>query len=542
MPQVDINYLAILACGIVFMVIGALYTGYQLVSLILMGMRKLIPVLIVLIGLYALAPGKGGTSIIQEGTPVPRSAQTEECLECHRVFTPGIVEDWETSEHAHGTPAEAMDKPDLEREVSSRSVPDDLLDVVVGCYECHSLNAEGHKDNFEHFDHKINVVVSPKDCATCHQEEAEQYLPSKKANAHFNLAKNPVYHTLVETVTGIKEAGDGKIRQLGSSANAKAETCYACHGTLVEARGYRTIETELGEIEVPDLSDWPNQGVGRINPDGTAGSCTACHPRHSFSIEIARKADTCSQCHLEPDLPAWNVFRESKHGNIYHAKQSEWNWENIPWIVGKDFTAPTCAVCHNSLLVSSEGDVVADRSHDFGARLWVRIFGLIYSHPQPKYGQTFLIENQEDLPLPTTFSGEIAPGFLLTGEEQKSRQLKMEKVCSACHGSTWIRGHFEKFDTTVIEADRMVKAATTLMLDAWRQGLADQTNPFDESLEQKWVLQWLFYANSLRYGSAMMGPDYAAFKNGWWYLTKNLEELKEQIAIKTALKKLGTSH
>jgi hypothetical protein len=472
-----------------------------------------------------------------EESPTPLSEQTEECLECHQVYTPGIVVEWMASKHAQETPSEAMKASELEREVSSSSVPERLLNIAVGCYECHSLNAADHTDHFDHFDHKINVVVSPKDCATCHSVEAEQYIPSKKANAHLNLKNNPVYHSLVETITSIKETRDGNVLATGSSDNAKAETCYACHGTLVETRGLRTIETDLGEIDVPDLSNWPNQGVGRINPDGTSGACTACHPRHSFSIEIARKADTCSQCHLEPDLPAWNVYRESKHGNIFHSKQSDWNWENIPWIIGKDFTAPTCATCHNALLVNTEGDVVAERSHDFGSRLWVRIFGLIFSHPQPKSGQTFIIKNKDALPLPTTFSGEMATKYLLTKNEQEARKQKMRQVCSACHGSTWVKGAFDKLHSTIREADRMVEAATKLILGAWEDGLADPANPFDESLEQKWILQWLFYANSLRYGSAMMGPDYAAFKNGWWNLTKNLNDMNDSIALKAFIKK-----
>jgi len=500
-------------------------------------MRKLLPVIFILIGLSALVFGRTITTKKQKDILVPRSDQTEECLDCHRVFTPGIVEDWESSEHAHGIPAEAMKKPDLERELSSQSVPDNLLNVAVGCYECHSLNASNHQDNFEHFDYQINVVVSPRDCETCHQDEVEQYLPSKKANAHFNLKKNPVYHMLVETITSVKDVQDGNILLLDSSANAKTETCYACHGTLVEVKGIRTIETELGDLEVPNLTNWPNQGVGRINPDGSTGSCTSCHPRHSFSIEIARKPETCSQCHLQPDVPAWNVYRESKHGNIYYSKESEWNWKNIPWVIGKDFTAPTCASCHNSLLVNPEGDIVANRSHDFAARLWIRIFGLIYSHPQPRNGQTFFIENQDGLPLPTTFSGKTAKEFLLSSEDQEHRKAKMTKVCLACHSSSLVIGHFEKFDSTIKEADMMVEAATKLMLEAWNNEIADKSNPFDESIEQKWISQWLFYANSLRYGSAMMGPDYAAFKNGWWYLTKNLQEMKDFILFKSAKKK-----
>jgi len=78
----------------------------------------------------------------------------------------------------------------------------------------------------------------------------------------------------------------------------------------------------------------------------------------------------------------------------------------------------------------------------------------------------------------------------------------------------------------------MVKAATDLMLDAWNNKCADQSNPFDEAIEQKWIEQWLFFANSVRYASAMIGPDYAAFKNGWWALSKNLMEMKDYIELK----------
>jgi hypothetical protein len=189
------------------------------------------------------------------------------------------------------------------------------------------------------------------------------------------------------------------------------------------------------------------------------------------------------------------------------------------------------------LLVNTEGDVVAARSHDFGSRLWVRIFGLIYSHPQPLSGQTYTIENKEGMPLPTTFDGEFAADYLLDKDEQEERKQKMSRVCSACHGPTWVKGAFTQLQSTIEEADKMVKAATVLMQRAWADELADPSNPFDESLEQKWILQWLFYANSLRYASAMFGPDYAAFKNGWWNLTKNLQDMKESIQLKSALKK-----
>ena len=463
--------------------------------------------------------------------PVVLSDQTEECIDCHGGIMPGVVEDWRSSRHAKITPESALAKPELERRISSESVSDNLKSVAVGCYECHSLNPDKHKDNFEHFGYKINIVVSPGDCQTCHAVEVEQYSKSKKAHALGNLQENPVYHSLVETITSVKKFKDGELLSYPSD-NSKNETCYACHGTEIKVTGTRVIETDFDDIEIPMLSGWPNQGVGRVNPDGTLGACTACHPRHSFSIEIARKPYTCSQCHLDPDVPAWNVYRESKHGNIFQSLQTEWNWNNVPWTVGKDFKAPTCAVCHNSLLTNPSGEIIVARTHDFGERLWIRLFGLIYAHPQPKSGQTYLIKNKDGLPLPTTFSGEFASEYLINTSEQSKRKNMMAKICQTCHSLQWANNHFDKLDSTIAETNRMTLTATQLMQKAWDKKLTDPGNPFDEAIEHLWIKQWLFYANSIRYASAMAGPDYAAFKNGWWNMSENLQKMKNIIMIK----------
>ena len=468
----------------------------------------------------------------------PMSFQTAECLDCHEYYHPGIVADWKTSRHARITPAAALQKPHLERRVSNPDIPLDMQSSTIGCYECHSLNNEDHADSFEHFGYQISVVVSPRDCRTCHLQEADEYAGSKKAHALDNLQQNPLYHTLVETITSIKAVGDDALVHEPASYNAKSETCFACHGTHVKVLGFKEVDVGDEIVSVPDLANWPNQGVGRLNPDGSVGACTACHPRHSFSIEIARKPYTCAQCHLDPDVPAWNVYRESKHGNIFLSHQDRWNWDQVPWRVGQDFRAPTCATCHNSLVVTPDGDPLIPRTHDFGARLWVRIFGLIHTHPQPRDGRTYLIRNADDLPLPTTFSGQPAAEFLIDSDEQASRRADMQRLCRSCHSIDWIEGHFARLDSTIAETDRMTLTATSLLSGAWESGLANPTNPFDESLEHGWMRQWLFYANSVRYASAMSGPDYAAFKNGWWKMTNNLRKLHEDIAAKTALKQI----
>ena len=286
------------------------------------------------------------------------------------------------------------------------------------------------------------------------------------------------------------------------------------------------------------MSNWPNQGVGRINPDGSRGSCSSCHPRHSFTLEIARKPHTCAQCHLEPDVPAWDVYKESKHANIYSSKGESWNFTNVPWVLGEDFTAPTCAACHNSLITDSRGNVVVRRTHDFGSRLWVRIFGLVYSHAQPKSGETYLIKNKDGLSLPTTFVAEQAESFLIDQKEQNKRIANLSALCISCHSTSWTNNHFAKMNSTIAEADQMVKSSTLLLVKAWEENLADKTNPFDEVIESQWTRQWLFYGNSVRYASAMTGaPDYATFKNGWWDMTKNLKEMEEWIKVHELLKK-----
>lgn len=461
------------------------------------------------------------------------SDESQACLDCHSNITPSIVKDWEKSLHSKTTIKNALAKSKLERRISIMAQPTEVTgEISIGCYECHALNGNNHTDNFEHFGYNINVIVSPKDCQMCHPEEVEQYSHSKKALAHDILEKNPVYTLLSETLIGIDVYEKGNLKKLKPTELTKGETCFACHGTVLKVNGMNEIESELGEITVPNIENWPNQGVGRINPDGSYGACTTCHPRHSFSIEVARKPHTCGQCHLEPDVPAYNVYKESKHGNIYESKKSDFNWTNVPWIPGSDYQAPTCAGCHNSLLADNEGRVLANRTHDFGSRLWHRIFGLIYSHPQPKSAKTFEIINKDGLSLPTNLDGTLQGEYLIDDGEVIKRKNDFARVCKSCHSTQWTNKQLDKIQSVSLETDKMVQASTEIMMKAWKKKSESKTNPFDEYLESLWVRQWLLYANSVRYATAMMGPDYAAFKNGWFELTYNLQRMKEIAAIK----------
>ena len=287
-------------------------------------------------------------------------------------------------------------------------------------------------------------------------------------------------------------------------------------------------------MSFPILSGWPNQGVGRVNPDGSLGSCAACHTRHGFSIEMARKPYTCSKCHKGPDVPAFPVYEVSKHGNQYAALNKHWDFQEVPWKVGQNFTAPTCAACHVSLIVGDGKQVVAERTHRMNDRLPWRIFGLIYAHPHPKSADTSVIKNKAGLPLATDFSGEPAQAFLIDKAEQDKRLKTMQQVCLACHSRNWVEGHFKRLDHTIQTTNQMTLAATQVVSAAWERawprGWPRRAALLMKSLKRNGWSSGLFYANSTRFASAMMGADYGVFANGRWYLRKNLQEMTEWLA------------
>jgi hypothetical protein len=471
------------------------------------------------------------------------SEETTACIECHATLHPGIVADWEKGRMAKVTPRAAKSMILKKRRVSFDTVPPHLSQVVVGCAECHTMNPEKHKDTFDHNGYQVHVVVTPEDCATCHPVEVQQYGRNIMSHAYGNLQNNVVYRGLVNSINGVHSFSGNKVSLTPPSEETDADSCLYCHGTVIEVNGTAVRETDQGDMTFPVLSGWPNQGVGRINPDGSMGSCAACHARHQFSIEMARKPSTCSECHKGPDVPAYPVYMVSKHGNIYSSlgKDKTWNFKTVPWTVGRDFTAPTCATCHVSLLVSEEGEVIAERTHQMNDRLAWRLFGLIYAHPHPKSPDTTAITNQAGLPLPTELTGEPVTAFVIDAKEQENRRKSMQGICLACHSRGWVDGQFARMENTIKTTNELTLAATRVLISAWdkgaAEGLSQKDSIFNEAIEKKWVEQWLFFANSTRFASAMAGADYGVFANGRWYMSKNLQEMVDWLEFKLDKKK-----
>lgn len=474
------------------------------------------------------------------GIPVT-SVKTSGCLGCHSSVTPGIVHDWLKSSHALHTIEESLQKSLLERKLTISESPLAQTQIVVGCAECHTANPEKHGDTFDHNGYHVHPVVTPEDCAICHPAEFHQYTKNLMSHAYANLVKNPVYSKLLDSVNSFSSFTEKVKSSKRSDEETDADSCLHCHGTYLKVNGMRRVETPLGEMSFPVLSGWPNQGVGRVNPDNSLGACTSCHPRHSFSIEVARRPEVCSECHKGPDVPAYSVYSVSKHGNIYNTFKNEWNFKSVPWTIGRDFTAPTCAGCHVSLLVTPEGEVVSERTHQMNDRLGWRIFGLIYAHAHPLSPDTTIIKNLAGLPLPTELTGEQVKAYLIDKDEQRNRLKKMQQTCLTCHSTEWVEQHFNRFENTIATTNELTLNATKIINAAWSQGIAkglsQNDSIFNEGLEKKWVEQWLFFANSTRFASAMMGADYGVFANGRWYLNKNLQEMEELFQCELQLMK-----
>jgi hypothetical protein len=460
------------------------------------------------------------------------SDATQECLDCHATFHPGIVEGWLDSRHAQMTVREALAVEGDALKVSATDVPESLLDLSVGCAECHTLRNDKHADAFEHNGVDIHVVVSPDDCATCHSEERQQYSKNLMAHAYRNLMDNDLYRDLQRNISGPPSVtADGMTFGAPSTATQE-DSCLYCHGTRLAVTGTELRDTDAGELEFPVISGWPNQGVGRINLDGSLGACSACHTRHTFSIEVARKPHTCRECHVGPDVPAYKVYAASKHGNIYSSLKQNWNFKAVPWVVGEHFTAPTCATCHVSLLTNTDGVVVAERTHQMTNRLGNRLFGLVYAHPQPKSPETHIIRSPSGLPLPTDLDGTPAAKYLIDAEEMEERTATMQGVCINCHDRSWVNGHWKKLQAVIAETNATVKVSTGIISSAWEKGLItgppQRQSPFDDALERSWMDGWLFYANTIRFSSAMGGGgDYSTFADGRYQLNSSLLRLHQ---------------
>jgi hydroxylamine dehydrogenase len=212
-----------------------------------------------ILGLGSVAAALAAAAVAAT-VPSTLSAESKECIDCHREQTAAIYQEWGTSKHFRAN---------------------------VGCYECHRAE-KGDRDAMEHNGVLISILVTPRDCARCHDNEVREFEDSHHAKA--GLILGSLDNFLADIV-------EGDTKFYGGSA-LTVSGCKQCHGGEVVVRADGTL----------DPTGWPNTGMGRLNPDGSLGACTACHQRHAFSAAQARRPENCGKCHLGPDHPQAEIY------------------------------------------------------------------------------------------------------------------------------------------------------------------------------------------------------------------------------------------
>jgi hypothetical protein len=346
------------------------------------------------------------------------SKEGQACVACHEAQSPSFVKEWRLSKHAN---------------------------KGVDCYACHKAE-KGEPDAMEHNGFTIAVLVTPKDCGQCHPKEVKEMTESHHAKA-----------------ADILNSADNYLGEVVGGPEVVAVGCRQCHGSNVKVLANGKLDTD----------SWPNTGIGRINPDGSKGSCSACHARHNFSKAQAREPQTCGKCHLGPDHPQIEVYQESKHGILYESFKDRMNMNKDKWVVGKDYTAaPTCATCHMS---ATPNQAV---THDVGARI----------------------------------SWTLRPPISKKLENADKRRESMKDVCSSCHSEPFITGFYKQFDNLVnFYDDKFAKPATAIRRELMDKGKLT-TADFDDKLDWIYWELWHHEGRRARHGAAMSGPDYA-----WWH-------------------------
>ena len=427
------------------------------------------------------------------------------CLICHEKKSSGIVKQWKESKHGG---------------------------AGVDCRACHEAQ-EGDPSGYKHNRFHITAVPSPRYCERCHSEVVEQNRKSKHAWGAFLGPLKPYYlkaremkldpfsqdtakkldpEKMAKTALTPLFPDSGILKKIGLLDNPDYNHnnvnlgCIECHGGFI-------IAGDNGK-----LKGWPNAGVGRINPDGSLGSCTYCHTRHKFNIVEARKPETCGQCHLGPDHPQHEIYEESKHGNIYHTDGENWNWDKPAGEWGpEDITAPTCATCH----MSGFGGAVKN-THDVGTRLYWEL--------QPKKSVPLWKGPDE-----VDFVIERIPDEALAEEGRAG----MKKVCYQCHSSQWADNYLAEFDKVVADYNMLWEYTDSLLAQAYDEGLIGRENPLDETPEIMHYLVWHHDGRRWRMGASMMGPDWTHWNGAVDAVMNKLGVLINDVEMRRKLKELS---
>lgn len=379
---------------------------------------------------------------IETSQPGPEYVRaTGKCATCHLNETSAIVHQYSFSKHAK---------------------------LNVTCYECHRVQ-EGQEE-FIHKGFTLARELTALNCSQCHSTEYAQFLRSRHGA--------PAW----AAVSGSQ----------GFSAEQIAYAEKYHPGSVIRSANKLAVAEGKGVMEKGCLSC---HSVGKPNADGSIGTCTACHARHSTSIALARQPETCGQCHMGPDHSQLEIYNESKHGVLFASQRDHINLDASPKnLTTRDMPVPTCATCHMSGL---EGMNI---THDVTERLSWWLFSAV-SKKRPNYN---------------------------LGQEA------MKNMCLKCHAKTHVEEFYREAEIVVLSTNEKVQKSMDLITELREEGLLTPA-PFDESIEFIAFDLWHYYGRTAKHGAFMGGADFVQWHGNYELLVKivEMEEIAKSLRSKS---------
>lgn len=351
------------------------------------------------------------------------------CAECHARLQYSVVHEYEMSAHARRG---------------------------VNCLDCHQPTAG--QDKLDHHGFVIAKHLTAGNCRSCHEREYEEFLHSRHAApswaaVHGEQSLTPQQVAFSETWQpgGTRRPPNALATLEGGQAMASG--CDQCHS------------------------------IGKPNADGTIGTCTACHSRHTSSVELARLPSTCGQCHMGPDHSQMEIYTESKHGIMFAAQRNMLNLKAPPKLLTtRDMFVPTCATCHMS-----------------------GINGLKVTHDPSDRLSWFL-------------AAEIStkrPNYVRA-------QAAMKQVCEQCHTAPTIDRAYAQAEQVVMQTNARVQHAKDLMASLHADGSLTGP-PFSQPIDFLYFDLWHYDARTSKHGAFMGGADFVQWHGNFPMVEKTVE-------------------
>ncbi|HZT78363.1 MAG TPA: multiheme c-type cytochrome [Vicinamibacterales bacterium] len=351
------------------------------------------------------------------------------CAECHTRQQYSVVHEYEMSRHAQ---------------------------KGVNCLDCHQP-APGQEKQ-EHHGFTISTKLTAGNCRACHEPIYQEFLRSRHA---------AVSWAAVFGQPGLKpEQVDFAERFQPGYARRPPHPFVAMEGASAMTSGCANCHS-----------------IGKPNDDGTIGTCTSCHTRHTSSVAIARLPTTCGQCHLGPDHSQLEIYEESKHGVMFQAQEHQMNLDAPARTLStRDMWVPTCATCHMSGI---NGQKV---THDPSDRLSYYLADAI-TKPRPN---------------------------------KEHAQEAMKAVCNQCHAKPLIDRVYAEAEKVVENTNTQVQAASDLMASLRKDGSLT-TPPFSQPIDFVYFDLWHYDGRTSKHGAFMGGADFVQWHGNYPMMARTVE-------------------